>query len=177
MLTYVLDGAACIRAIDGPWDAFAAANGAPGLTAANVLGRPLLAFVDGSEMQMVTEMLLARARKAPVRALPFRCDSPDERRYLTLTVTARAPDLLVCSTIVERTESRPRRAVLDPAEERSPDESFPVCGWCRKSRLADGRWVEVDEAIDEMGLFTQTPLPRLTHGICPPCAELLRGSR
>jgi hypothetical protein len=177
MLTYVLDEASCIRAVDGPWNEFAAANGAPDLTVEHVLGRPAVAFVTGLEMRMLTTLLFDRARKSPVRSLPFRCDSPDERRYLTLTLTAEPPDLLVCSTVLERTEPRPHRALLDPAEPRSRREAVTLCGWCRKALMDDGRWVEVDEAIDVWHLFTRTPLPRLTHGICPPCRDTLHDGR
>lgn len=176
MLTYVLDQAACIRAIDGPWDEFAEANGAPDLTVANVLGRPIVAFVTGLEMRTLTALLFERARKAPVRALPFRCDSPDARRYLTLTVTAEGPDLLVCSTVVARTEPRTHRALLDTTVPRSPNAFVTLCGWCRKAQMDDGRWVEIDEAIDERGLFVESPLPRLTHGVCGPCRKWLAGS-
>jgi hypothetical protein len=173
MLTYVLDQAACIRAIDGPWDEFAAANGAPELTVAHVMGRPVVAFVTGLEMRTLTTLLFERARKSPVRPLPFRCDSPDARRYLTMTLTAEPPDLLVCSTVLERFEPRTHRGLLDRTAPRSPHDTVMLCGWCRKALMDDGRWVEVDEAIEKWGLFTATPLPRLSHGICEACRRWL----
>jgi hypothetical protein len=48
-----------------------------------------------------------------------------------------------------------------------------MCGWCKRTQLPTGRWVEIEEAVEELGLFEDSPLPGVTHGICLPCHEAM----
>ena len=98
MLRYAIDTADRIVEIDGPWDEFAAANGAPGLTRAAVLAHPIAVFVAGPEMQTLLVALLKRVREGETIALPFRCDSPAERRELLFESYLRADGLVQCVT-------------------------------------------------------------------------------
>ena len=50
---------------------------------------------------------------------------------------------------------------------------LPVCAWCRKVRMADNSWAEVEEAADRLALFLG-PARQLTHGICPSCDAVVR---
>jgi hypothetical protein len=50
-----------------------------------------------------------------------------------------------------------------------------VCGWCRRVRVAPNRWTEVEKAIEILRIFDLQGVPRLSHGICELCADLLRG--
>lgn len=74
-------------------------------------------------------------------------------------------------------EERPPQPLFDPGRPRSED-LLRVCGWCKKVDVG-GRWKEVEEAVPLLGLFEQTLLPHLTHGICEDCyhgmIESIRG--
>jgi hypothetical protein len=50
-----------------------------------------------------------------------------------------------------------------------------VCSWCRKVK-ANARWLEVEEAVNALGLLLELALPPTNHGICPDCSHLLRGA-
>lgn len=170
-LSFHVDASDAIVRIEGPWDEFAARNGAAHLTRDAVLSRPLLLFVAGQEMRQVTAMLLARVRSGAVVSLGFRCDAPSERRHLVLDAHAQG-GIVRCTTTLLRAEPREVPPLLDPERLRT-DEALSVCGWCRHVRAADA-WLEVEAAVECLDLFDGGPLPRLTHGICPDCASLLR---
>src|SRR5690606_19179308 len=86
-VSYVIDADDRIESVSGPWDAFATANGAPGLTAASVVGRPFTEFVTDPTTSHIYQRLVERVRREdrPV-PLALRCDGPACRRWLRLTV-------------------------------------------------------------------------------------------
>ena len=43
---------------------------------------------------------------------------------------------------------------------------------CTRARTQRG-WVELDEAVRELGLFSMDALPQITHGMCADCAKLI----
>jgi hypothetical protein len=177
MLAYVVNVATDrIVEIDGPWDAFAARNGAPALTRALVLSQSFLSCVDGAEMKQLTSMLLARVRSGQAVSLEFRCDSPGERRHLLFESFRVGDEAIHCATSLLRAEPRPAPALLGSSVART-EEILVVCSWCCRVRLHDAEWVEVEEAIAQLGLFEEPAVPRLSHGVCPICAGLLRGPR
>jgi hypothetical protein len=68
----------------------------------------------------------------------------------------------------ERDASQP---LLDPDAPRGGG-TLLMCGWCDRFEV-DGEWVEVEEAARRLGLFERSEMPRLSHGICPECSDLL----
>ena len=170
-LAFHVDPQDAIVRIEGPWEDFAARNGAPHLTRQAVLSRPLLSFVAGHEMRQLTAMLLARVRSGAVVSLGFRCDSPSERRHLVLDAHAEG-GVVRCTSTLLRAEPRAVPPLLDPERTRSGD-ALSVCGWCRRAHVG-ARWMEVEAAVEELGLFDGGAPPPLTHGICPDCTSLLR---
>ena len=172
-LAYTVDSLDRIIAIDGPWDEFARANGAPALTRDSVLGRSLFDYVDGVEAAELTALLFERARKGSVAPIPFRCDSPTHRRFLSLALRADARGQVRCESTLEREEERAFQPLLDAAAERRGD-IVVICSWCKKVRLPAGAWVEVEEAAAPLRLFG--PSPQISHGVCEPCMERIRAS-
>jgi hypothetical protein len=48
------------------------------------------------------------------------------------------------------------------------EQLLPLCSQCKKYRTGDGQWLPIEQyLIDSNG-------QRVTHGICPQCAELYR---
>jgi hypothetical protein len=54
-------------------------------------------------------------------------------------------------------------------------ELLTLCSWCKKVRLPEGNWVEVETAALRLEFFLGDA-PQLSHGICPPCKVGLLGS-
>ncbi|MCM2258754.1 MAG: hypothetical protein NDJ94_24230 [Vicinamibacteria bacterium] len=174
-ITYRIDAQDRLTELSGDWDQFAQANGAPELAAAALRGKPLPALVSGTEMQSLTAMLLKRAREAGAVEVPFRCDAPDERRFLTMELRRDAEDGVAIETRLVRAEPRPPVALLDARLPRT-DELLVICSWCKCVRLPTQEWVEVEAAVEALGLFQEAQLPQLSHGICPPCRARFFGA-
>lgn len=168
---YGLDAEGHIRWISDNWGAFARENGwsdAP--QPEDVVGNPVLDFICDSETRHLYEQLfkIVRKERRSVR-VPYRCDSPTERRYMQLELEP-GPDggIDVTSTIV-RTESRETVRLLDPEAPHS-DEFLRICSMCKKIDI-DGGWYEIEEAIQRLRLFEAAAVPQLTHGLCDACAN------
>jgi hypothetical protein len=49
-----------------------------------------------------------------------------------------------------------------------------ICSWCKKVKVPDLGFVEIEEAVRTLDLFGEPLLPRLTHGSCEPCTRKMR---
>ena len=89
---YRIDARDAIVWVSDNWQMFAVANeGAETTYADQVLGRSLWEFITGMETRHLYQIVIqeARQRQKTVRLL-FRCDAPDERRFLRLTIVPQA---------------------------------------------------------------------------------------
>jgi hypothetical protein len=119
-------------------------------------------------------MLVRRLRReARDVELPFRCDGPGVRREMNLSIAPHSSGRLVLFTARLRSESpRPEFQPLLSAETPRVPWQLIMCGWCDRF-LVGGRWVEVEEAAERLGLFQLTELPAISHDVCPSCGEML----
>ncbi|HEY6554556.1 MAG TPA: sensor histidine kinase, partial [Vicinamibacteria bacterium] len=109
-----LDAADTIIAVDEAWLDFARANGAPELTREAVVGRPLRPFIAGAETGELATLLVATARRGGAAlVVPFRCDSVDERRFMTMTLAAEAGGGVHVCCRLDRAETRAAVPLLD----------------------------------------------------------------
>lgn len=178
--SYRIDGTDHVVSVDDAWLAFAAENDAPELTREHVVGRPLWDFVQGSEVRRLLRLVLSRVRRNDVPLLlPFRCDSPDRRRFMRMALTPLPGDELRVDSILERQDRQPPIRLLDRRAPRSAQAPV-LCSLCRRVELPgqdrdrDHDWVEVEDAVVRLELFGAGPLPRLAHGVCPGCRGLVR---
>jgi hypothetical protein len=173
-MSYVLGPDDRIAAVDQAWNTFAASQGAGDLTGAQIVGKPLRACIADSNTHEIYALLFGAARKLQRSvAVPFRCDSPGLRRFMTLRADPLPDGSLRISTTLVRAEERPPVALLSPTAPRS-DGVLKICGWCKRIPLSSGAWVEVEIALQELGLLEASEMPRLTHGVCPACAASLQ---
>ncbi len=131
-------------------------------------------FVAGEELEKLQRMLVRRIRNE-VRSvdLPFRCDGPRVRRQMDIHIAARSSGRFVLFSARLRSEERRRTPQpLLSADARRGKETLTMCGWCDRF-LVDGRWAEVEEAVDRLELFRLATMPTISHGICPDCTETL----
>jgi hypothetical protein len=163
--------------LNAGWLTFAADNGGQALQPSAVIGQPLWMFVADSTTRQLYEAMVLRLRQGglPVR-FRFRCDAPSRRRLLAMEMTADSVGgVRFCvSSVVE--EPRSPVLLLEPDHAREAGSLLTMCGWCKDVRLPAGEWVESEEAIRALGLFGGAPLPRVTHGMCPPCYSAIVGA-
>ena len=104
----------------------------------------------------------------PSGPIPFRCDSPQERRFLELLI-APLPDghIDITSTII-KTENRSPVRLLDKDTQRTK-ELLRICSMCKKMATPQNEWIEIEEGLARLKIFEVGAMPRLTHGVCPRC--------
>lgn len=158
-----------IVSVNPEWDEFATSNGGHQVTADRVLNRPLWDFITDPTTQDLYRQILHQIRSGRTVRFSFRCDAPECRRLLEMTVERAADGTTEFRTRTLSEEKRPTPLLLKSEAKRSAD-LLRVCGWCKRVH-ADGAWVEVEEAVDRLHLFHQSRLPAMTHGICEPCLK------
>jgi len=156
------------------WQSFADQNSASNLTRHAVLNESIFTFISDESCRHLYQMLIERCRKEQqALSLSFRCDSPAKRRFMFMKVTPLTKGSIGFESCVVREEARNPVQLLDSKQKRS-DEFVKICSWCKKIKVDDYFWVEVEEAIEHLGLFSASLFPELTHGICPACFEYVR---
>jgi hypothetical protein len=169
---YELDAEFRIRAVDRSWSAFALANAAPELASPGPLGRSIFEYLRDKTTAHLYRQLFVRVRRTGRPAVfPFRCDSPDLRRFLEMEITALDSAALALETRVVRLEPRAAVHLLDRTLPRD-EEWLVMCSWCKTVEV-EGGWCEVEDALGVLRLFERETLPNVTHGICSSCRQRL----
>jgi hypothetical protein len=173
---YRIDSEDRLAELNDGWLAFAQANQGQALHSSNILGRSLWDFVADAETRHLYQVMVQRLREAgpPVR-FRFRCDAPDRRRLLAMEITGDKTGGIQFSVTPVLEEPRVSISLLDPSHARG-EHFLTMCSWCKRTRLPTGRWVEIEEAVEELGLFEDSPLPGVSHGICSTCNEAVVGA-
>ncbi|RME27145.1 MAG: hypothetical protein D6806_05060 [Deltaproteobacteria bacterium] len=136
----------------------------------DVIGHSLFDFIDGVETRYLYRILFdkARSEKKRVGPIPFRCDSPQERRFLELTLDALQDDSIKIVSILVRSEPREEVDLLKVDVPRSKD-LLVICSMCKKIELPSKEWVDIEEGLVRLGIFEKEKMPALSHGLCEDC--------
>jgi len=171
---YEIDEANRVTDVDRPWLAFARANGAPELTREAVIGAGLFRFVAGWEaVRHYGELFDALRSSRSSATLPFRCDSPETRRYMQLTMQANTKrHVRLVGRLLQR-EAREAVPVLDPKVPRD-GHWLVICSMCLQLETDSGGWSEIEAALSDPHVVPEPGLPRLSHTLCPSCARHFR---
>ncbi len=172
--SYSIDGNDRIVALGDEWHKFAIANDAVELTAPGLIGESVWPFITGNETRHLYQVMLARVRMsgATVR-FPFRCDAPNKRRFMEMEMRPHGEDGVEFVTQLLREETRPAIALLEHKPTRA-NWMIRMCSWCK--RVATPDWVEVEDAIQRMQLFSLEMAPQVSHSVCLDCRQLLRSA-
>jgi hypothetical protein len=200
--TYHLDNSDRIVGVNADWIAFAIANGAPDLPG-RVLGRAVWQFISNRTVRELYRTLFRRVRetRAPM-TVTFRCDSPDVRRIMSLTVEsdAESADVLAChasllheephapsvrtfaalrsfgasTDVAAGSDGQAPSRQLNATGPRRAEPLLSMCSWCKRVNVSGWREIE-DALVVDPSLFTE-PVRPITHGICPACAERVRAT-
>jgi len=151
------------------WLNFARENDADGLIKSSILGQSLWKFICDDSTIHLYQTMLARARKEKLSfSIPFRCDSPDYRRFMEMKITPSGNEAISFESWIVKLEPREHVGLFEAGHERS-DELIRVCSYCKKIFAAESGWHDVEEAITLLDLFSAEKLPQITHTICPSC--------
>ncbi|SMC21686.1 hypothetical protein SAMN02746041_01258 [Desulfacinum hydrothermale DSM 13146] len=134
-----------------------------------VNGHSIFEFISGWETRHLYEILFAHCRKGRyLGPIPFRCDSPSERRLLELHLQPLPDGHIDIMTRLVRTERRDPAPILRSDIPRS-EKFIRICSMCKKIAVSDTEWVEIEEALTRLKIFEEERCPQLTHGLCPSC--------
>jgi hypothetical protein len=171
---YRIDSQDVIVWISDNWQAFAVANdGAENTYTDQVLGCSLWAFITGMETRHLYQIVIheARKRQKTIRLL-FRCDAPDERRFLRLTIVPQPDGHIEFQSQILRVEPR---SPVDLLRRGTPhaDTFVTLCSMCKKVKITPDDWQEVEHAINRLHLFETEAPPQISHGLCPACHQAM----
>ncbi len=167
-ITYRIDQGDRIVAVCDHWESFALANDGAKVSSGMVLGRPLWDFIQDATVNQLYRHLVARARRGRAVEFHYRCDSPTERRVFLMRIEQRRDGGVEFRPRLQFAETRRAVMLLDSQAPRNAS-TLRVCSWCQRIDLDEDGWVEVEAAVERLGLLQAETLPALTHGICPPC--------
>lgn len=168
---YEIDAEGRVRAVGGDWEEAARAVGAAELMGDSVLGRPVLDFIADAETRHLYAVLFDAVRSAHrPAAVPFRCDTPDRRRFMELRIVPADSQALCLSSVLVREEEREPVALYPTSVDRDAD-FVCLCSWCQRVRVEGESWVEVEVAIRQLALFSRSSPPSITHGACGECTD------
>jgi len=165
-VTYRIDVRDDIEFVSDSWVPFATANGAPEL-AAGVVGRSLWDFVSEMTTRQIYRDLIARVRSGRTASFAYRCDAPERRRFMHMTLRPTGFGGVQFDSVTIRIETRRPIAIAA----RTPDSAdwlLRVCSWCRRVDV-HGTWQEIEVAVQGLVVFAASAPPVLTHAICPDC--------
>lgn len=159
---YVVDGSNRITDLNPDWDEFATRNGGGAqVTRDQVIGRPLDSFLSGDATRMFVHAALDAVRLlGHTRVLPYRCDSPTERRRYEMVISP-APEggVRVEHRLISCETRQPRRP-----EWPATLTSGWRCSQCLSVRLPGStEWISAD-AVSR---------PPLAQDVCPACVSRL----
>lgn len=165
---YRTDAENRITFLNQEWLDFAKENQAPELNNINVLGQPLEKFITGWETKHLYGIIYERVRQTGKEMhFPFRCDSPDRRRYFQMRISLLEEGGLEFTAKVIRIEPRPWNHLFDNSVERS-SELVVICSWCKRIRVDRTHWAKIEDVLEKQEFFGAAP-PTLTHGVCRDC--------
>jgi hypothetical protein len=168
---YYIDAADRLIFVDETWREFARDIAAPELVSDSILYKPLWDFIADKRVQHLYQILLARVRQSGEPAqVSYRCDSPGTRRFLQMRMTPDTEAGVHFHNWLVREEKREPVRLLEMTPKRS-EEIIIICSWCKLVKLDDDTWVEVENAVQQLGLFEAVEMPKLSHGMCPDCAQ------
>jgi hypothetical protein len=158
--------------VDEAWHQFARDNNTLELTTDAILQKSLWEFITNQQVRHLYRLMLEKVRTTgEALDVYYRCDAPEWRRYLQMRMTPSQNGRVQFRNWLLRQEKRPPVPLLDMTLDRS-EEFVIICSWCKQIKLAQDDWVEIEEAVELLGLFEVDVLPQLSHGLCPSCAEI-----
>jgi hypothetical protein len=172
-IVYEVDGDDRLCALNPAWAEFAEANGATGLIPEQVLGQSLWSFIVGEETATLYRSLLEVLRRTqrPI-TFHYRCDSPDMRRFMCMTVTATGQRHIVFESVLVRAEQRDRAVHLHYAGIAANPMALR-CSMCNRLKFG-GVWMDVAEAFRQGEVLNTEIALRIAYTICPSCGDTIK---
>lgn len=169
-IAYLINSRDEIIFVNDRWSHFADANSASSITRENILQRNLWNFINNRTIEDVYREILRQVRAGQSMQINLRCDAPNLRRLVELTISPQPNGNVLFDSRTIWTEARPAQIILTKDVSRSADLLL-ICSWCNKLDTGKENWQEVEEAVKTLGLFEIENLPLISHGMCFVCHQ------
>lgn len=164
--TYKIDREDCIIDVSSGWDGFAIENNGPSVVSSSVIGHKLSEFISGDSTSMWIYSLIHSARATKKEIVRFyRCDSPEEKRYMKMTITPEEDGSVSVTSKLLRTEKMRRRVPFV----YNPGSSNRKCSICNRIQYQNS-WLEPDDAR-VLGLLDDSDPISVIYSVCPTCMQ------
>jgi hypothetical protein len=172
---YAIDNHGVIIRVCGGWDDFAAQNGGQNVLGSRVIGTKLYDYMTEAVAHLYEQLVNDARAAGKTRAIPFRCDAPDLRRFMQLTVSpGLSGEMLLESTLLRKEERPPVELLAKPFVKPNGNHErslLRMCAWCKRVQR-DNRWIEIEQALRDAAIVCTENLS-VTHGICADCHQLV----
>lgn len=174
VLVYRINSTDTIIGVSGNWHAYADGNAWTGhWRPDDVVGQKLWDFIKGPETRHLYRELFRQVRGGRrCRPIPFRCDSPTERRFLELFLETLPGEQIEITSRIVRIERRSPVRLLETDTPRSKN-FITICSMCKKIKMSQEQWVEIEAGLAHLRLFEDVEMPKLTHGLCFRCHQAI----
>ena len=164
--TYILDPEDYILEVSRGWDDFALENKGEEVVSSYVIGRKLHEFIQGDSTCMWIYSLIEKARSVQREIIQFyRCDSPDEKRFMKMTITPEVDGTVAVTSQLLRTERMKQRIGFV----YNSMASNRKCSICNKISYQES-WLEPDDAR-VLGLLSDEKPMGVMYSVCPDCMQ------
>lgn len=161
-----------VEAGSDAWDEFARQNGDGKALRVRIEGTSLYAHVAGEASRMFVWTMLDGVRKLGRSATKlYRCDSPQLKRHMEMTITPSGNGGLLVTHRTVRTEPM-LRPVSFAAKAGRTSRLLLRCSMCNRLRI-DGAWREPDAADLSPQKLPQSGAVAVAYGICEPCSDIV----
>ncbi|MCX8085177.1 MAG: hypothetical protein N3C60_09680 [Calditerrivibrio sp.] len=135
----------------------------------NIKGKGYFEFSNDEMLKKLLSKIFQIVRTKKITfTTTYRCDDDKYNRIFKLEIEPLIDGMLrLRHVLVSKT---PRPTLLDFS--RRSDLVYRMCAWCDKIFYVD-RYIELDEAVNNLKLFEHNYLPMFTHGICSDCHKKL----
>lgn len=170
VVRYEVDASDALISVNDAWQSFAIANGAPHLMRERILGRPLWDFVSDDTTRLVYDVILRQVRNGARSRFEYRCDSPDRRRLMQMTIVPGHAGHVVFESATMCVEWHREPNVV------TATSATRCCGWCKRAHSAAHGWVELGPESVTPGQPATTTKPMITGGMCSDCYSRVMNS-
>lgn len=180
-----LDGVAYLATAGGDVVLASTLHAEPDMPAAPLVGSNLFAVILGDEVRDAYRRLHDRALADPsaVVAFEFRCDAPQVKRCMRMSVRAfRSPrhePLVLYQSLILSAVHRPWISLFEAErllEQVRAEGGLPIvrlCSFCQRvdggAASTRGPWLEAEDYYRSGGASDV----RTSHGVCPECSDRL----
>lgn len=171
-LIYWLDSVNVIQRVDEDWDRYMDSESWTERAASQcIIGKPLFDFICDDMTRMYIASMIESVRVLPKTLFrPYRCDTPELKRFMMMIVTPEDNGLIRVSHELLRTEPMVKKTSFQTVTHTKQSKiimsgiHFIRCSVCNRiSEVGQNNWLEAD------ALAGSNETIRVYYGLCPNC--------